>query len=301
VSSGTAPHPDHALIDVATWFHTQPNVLKRFGAVIRNSFDEVLDGQRTGRFDINDLDEIEEKYLDTKVKILTRSEFSLSRGRRTSHTIAGHEVESTFSPGSGWSVHTGATGRPCLLVSADDRRSTFDIGLVRITPRMQRRWGRGWRKLLPVPTLARTTWLARSAHLPDNALLKLPQADIEAIMRPVSGQQRINELLRRVHGELIERKTTVTVAMQADGMKRCRDARLHLAEEGIVVLGHQRESPVIARALGLPIPHKGSLLAVRLVRVRPNATGRRTAQIGNAHYAIAQHSDPVEPAPRIHC
>jgi hypothetical protein len=120
-------------------------------------------------------------------------------------------------------------------------------------------------------------------------------------MHPSSGQQRINELLRRVQGELIERKTTVTVAMQADGMKRCRDARLQLAEEGIIVLGHQKDSPMIAKALRLPIPHKGSLLAVRLVRVSPNVTNRHTVWVDDVHYAVARPSDPVEPAPRIRC
>lgn len=301
MSNATASRPDHALTEVATWFRDQPNMQERFGAILRNSLDEVLDGQRTGRFDVDDLEEIEKTYLGTKFKILTRAEFTLSCSRRASHTVAGHDVESAFSPDADWSIPTGATGRLCLLVSADDRRSTFDVGLIRTTPGMLKRRSRGWRTISPGPVAANTTWLLRAVRLPENALLQLSPSDSSAIMRPSSGQQRINELLRRVHGKLIERKTTVTVAMQADGMKRCRDARLQLAEEGIVILGHQNDSPRIAKDLGLPIPHKGSLLAVRLVRVPPNVAGRRTVQVGNAHYAVARQGDPVEPAPRIRC
>ena len=285
------------------WFREQSNVLERFGVVLRDSLDEVLDGQRTGRFDVDSLEEVEKAYLGTKFGTLMRAEFSLPLGRRASHAVAGHDVESTLSLNSDWAIPNGMIGRLCLLVSADDHRSTFDIGLIRIANGMLRSWSRrgGGRKLSFRTAGSGITWLLRAARLPENALLKLPLSDSSAIMRPSSGQHRINELLRRVHGELIERRTAITVAMQADGMKRCRDARLQLAEEGIVVLGHQNDSPRIAKALGLPVPRKGSLLAVRLVRVPPNVAGRHTVEVGNEWYAVARRGDPVELAPRIRC
>ncbi|WP_340686895.1 NaeI family type II restriction endonuclease [Amycolatopsis coloradensis] len=100
-----------------------------------------------------------------------------------------------------------------------------------------------------------------------------------------SGQQRINELLRRVQGTIIDRTTAVTVARQQDGLKRCRDARPVLAREGIVVLGHQNESPKVARALQLEVPKKGTFVSARLV--------------GDDHYAVAPPGESTEPAPPI--
>ncbi|CCH32891.1 NaeI family type II restriction endonuclease [Actinosynnema sp. NPDC047251] len=297
----TASRSDRGRYEVAAWIRGQPKASARFGAVLRDTLDEVLDGPRTGRFDVDRLDQVEKVYLGTKFTILTRAEFTLPPGRRAGCQVAGHEVELLLSLDTTWSVPSGAIGRLCLLVSADDRRATFDVGLVRATPDVLTRPRRSRRELRPGRATANAEWLFRDALLPENALLAMPRADSDAIMGPRSGQQRVNELLRRVQGKLIERKTTLTVAMQHDGMKRCRDARLLLAQEGIVVLGHQNEAPRVAEALGLPVPRKGSLLAVRLIRVPEHAPGRPTVRVGDAHYAVARPGDPVEPAPHIHC
>lgn len=41
---------DPALERAVDWFRAQPRMAERFGDAIRQSFDEVLDGQRTGRY-----------------------------------------------------------------------------------------------------------------------------------------------------------------------------------------------------------------------------------------------------------
>ncbi|MFI9011408.1 NaeI family type II restriction endonuclease [Actinosynnema sp. NPDC053489] len=300
MSSGPNSGTDGELTEIARWFSGQRNAWERLGTVVRNSLDEVLDGQRTGRFDVADLDEVERAYLGTKFAILVGAGFGLRRGTRARFAIAGHDVEPAFSSGSAWSIPSGAAGRPCFVVSVDDRRSTFDAGLVRATRDVLKRSSGGRREVLPTAS-AKIAWLAREAHLPENALLHLPRLVSSAIMSRESGQRRVNELFRRVQGELVDRTTVATVATQADAMKRCRDARRLLAPEGIVVLGHQKDGPRVAEALKLPVPHKGSHLAVRLVRVSPSSTGRPTAEIGNAHYAVARPGDPVAPAPVIDC
>lgn len=85
----------------------------------------------------------------------------------------------------------------------------------------------------------------------------------DAVLAARSGQARITELFRRVHGRIIPRVAVETVARQKDPMKRVRDARKILAEEGIEVLGHQGADPARAAALGLPVPRKGEFVAAR--------------------------------------
>ncbi len=53
---------------------------ERFGHAIRQSFDEVFDGQRTGRYALAQLSKVEKTYIGTKVEIVVQAEFGLERG-----------------------------------------------------------------------------------------------------------------------------------------------------------------------------------------------------------------------------
>jgi Restriction endonuclease NaeI len=289
------------LAEVAAWFRKHGNVAGRFGAILRQSVDEVLDGQRTGRYDIDLAEKTEKTYLGTKVEIVIRATFELPRGAHMDYTVAGHEVDSKFSLRGSWSIPKEAMGHLCLLTSADDHKGLFDVGLIRIRPEILNE-GRNQDQKTTITAAARDQilWLARRAPLPGNLLLSLPEGVVKTIMASSSGQQRVNQLLRRVQGQIIERNTAVTVARQADGLKRCRDARPQLAPEGIVVLGHQNQSSTVAQALGLPVPKKGTFLSVRLAPVDANAADRPTVALAEGIYAVARPGDPLAAAPTIH-
>jgi restriction endonuclease NaeI len=301
-------HPQHdiggdsGLQAVLQWFRSDPDLVSKFGAALRQSMDEVLDGQRTGRFDISTLEKTEKTYLGTKVEIVVRATFELPRGQRMDYRVAGHDIDSKFTSLTSWSIPTEAMGHLCLLTSTNDHRGTFNVGVVRITPdALNQGQNKDAKKTLSKEGRGRICWLAREAPLPENLLLSLPAGTVAAIMQPRSGQQRINELLRRVQGRVIGRTTAVTVARQADGLKRCRDARSRLAPHGIVVLGHQNDSPVVARSLGLPIPPKGSFLSIRLVPVPSDTSDRAIVERVEGTYAIARSDDPESPAPSVNC
>lgn len=287
--------------EVVAWFRAHKDLEDRFGSVLRQSLDEVLDGQRTGRFDIDRLAKTEKTYLGTKVEIVTRAAFGLPPGARMDYQIAGHDVDAKFSLTAAWAIPTEAMGHLCLLMTANDHKNVFDVGVIRIRPEILNP-GHNKDHKTTISKRAKDTivWLARNAPLPRNLLLSLPQETIDRIRSAGSGQQRIDELLRSVQGQPVDRNTAVTVAQQQDGLKRCRDARHHLKNEGIAVLGHQNDSPRIASALGLPVPPKGTFLSIRLVRV-PRGTAQRPAvEIRGANYAVARPDDPVQPVPDIH-
>ena len=120
---------DPSLARAVNWFCSQDRMKKRFGAAIRQSFDEVFDGQRTGRYSLTQLSKVEKTYIGTKVEIAIQDAFSLQRGSRMDYLVDGQEVDAKWSIKSGgWMIPTEAVGELCLCMTADDDRSTFSVG-----------------------------------------------------------------------------------------------------------------------------------------------------------------------------
>jgi len=115
------------------------------------------------------------------------------------------------------------------------------------------------------------------------------------------GQARTNELFRSVQRRIIRRAEVATVAQQDDFMKRARGnggARTGLRSEGILVLGHQDNDPLVASALGLPVPRKGEFVSARVVPARADRDDP-VAVINGRSWALARSGDPHAPAPVI--
>ena len=84
-------------------------------------------------------------------------------------------------------------------------------------------------------------------------------------------------------------------------MKRARDARLpkHLGREGILVLGHQEQDPLVAQSLQLPVPDKGEFISVRVHPAAGSLGTPGVAEINGQPWRIADSSDPVVEAPQV--
>ena len=263
---------DNEVARVYQWLKTQTNFASRLINAIRTGLDEVIDGPRTGRFTYSQLEKTEKTYLGTKVEILLRSEFNLDKGLVMDYQIDGIEVDCKYTGGTwGWNIPKEAMGHICLLIRADDEKGTVSAGLVRITEEIL---NPGKNQDLK-GTISKTgresiAWLINEAEMQINQLHLWPKNIIAQIWSKDSGQQRLNEMFRLKQGELIERQTIATVAQAKDDpMKRVRangGARSQLSNEGIVILGHQNDHPRICSVLGLPVPKKGQVIAIRLVK-----------------------------------
>lgn len=302
----TTPGPldnnDDVLDEVVGWFRQQKDAERRFAETFRQSIDEVVDGARTGRFNIYDdsVDKTEKTYLGTKVEILIRAEFDLPRGDRMDYKVAGHEVDAKWTINKSWPIPREATGHICLLMSADDRKSTFNVGLVRVREELLNNGkNQDGKRTLNALGRQQVRWLFRDAPLSPNQLLLLDEAARKEIFAPRSGQQRACALLRHMRGLLINRNTAQTVVSQLDGMKRYRDARTPLRAEGIAVLGHLKGDRRIASALELPVPTKGTLLSVRLVRVPESTTDRPTVVIAGERFSASDSDERTAQLPPI--
>jgi len=275
----------------------------RMAGAIRGALDMLLDGQHTGRYRWDQLHKTEKTHAGTLVEIALARTLHLADGQALDYTIAGADVDCKFSHRmGGWMIPPEADGRLLLLVQASDEDGAWSAGLVRATEQNLRPAGnRDGKRTLSERGRAAVCWLHARAPLAENALIRLPAAEVAAIFAAGSGQQRVNELFRRAQRMRVSRTVVATVARQDDYMKRVRDgggARDQLRAEGIVIFGDYAGDQVLASALGLPRPGPGEFVSARLAR-RARHGGVRSIRLDGADWVLASPADRPEPAPAL--
>lgn len=277
---------------------------EQFAGVLRETIDQLLNGEATGRYDWKTLFKTEKTHAGTAVEINLQRKFGFEDGIEMDYRIGGVDVDCKYSQQlGGWMIPPEAVGHLCLLVWADDYKSRWSAGLLRI----KSEWLNGGKNrdlklTVKAEHRSKITWLWKNAELPENVLLHMNAADREAVFSFTSGQTRLNELFRRVQRRRIGRNVVRTVARQKDYMKRVRGnggARSALQPDGIVIMGDYASHQAIARSLGLPAPQEGEFISARLARARPQHSAQPQAFLDGGHWVLADHGDPVEPGPLL--
>lgn len=307
--------PPDALAPIAAWFDAATDARDRFRWALRDSLDELLDGQRTGRWAYQHLSKTEKTHLGTVVEVNLTKEFDFPNGVDLDWQIESRDIDCKFSKDlGGWEIpmemylcddhgdRQGKADHPALLTWFDDTTSRWAAGLVTITDErlrwkvggLERTYNRDNKRSLASDAAQYVYWLwgGMQEDLPHNLLLHMDSELRQRILSPkLSGQKRVDQLFRTVQGHIVGRQTVLTVAQQDDAPKRVRDARKPLRHEGIVILGHQDAHPRIAAALGLPEPVKGEWLAVRLVPVS-DTDARPFVELRGQRWATAHADEP---------
>lgn len=323
LSVQTAGSDDEEILEVERTILAIPNVKSRFERVLRDTIDQLLDGERTGRYDFKTLRKTEKTHAGTLVEINLQREFDnvFLDGVDMDYKIAGIEVDCKYSKDlGGWMIPPEALGEVCLLVWFNDDQSLWSAGLIRVdlakleeSEARTRKGNRDCKYRLNAKNLHLVRWLWDKAALPMNVLLHLGKLGIsEAAQAKIltpgknQGQPRVNELFRAVHGVRIGRGVVRTVAQQVDYMARIREdnegrrARPALRKEGIVILGDYAPHQDVARALGGPVPQEGEFVAFRLVRRRLEHGDRPWAVLDGEEWVVADANDPPGgEAPRL--
>ena len=274
----------------------------RCGRAIRNALDQAYDGRRTGRWDLAQLTKSETANIGSLIEVWLQRALSLKDGITTSLQIAGYDVACAWSERiDGWTLDRPVPERrelPYLVVWANEETSRFSLGLLRPGPESRgvASMDRGRPRLSQVG-IDQILWVFDGCALPANVLMKHPETAMAAVCQS-SGQAAVNMLFRRLQGELVQHSAVETVAQQIDSSKRIRDARRHLRNEGIIILGHYHPQPEIAGALGLPSPRAGTFVSHRLARVEAGAIGLG-AEIDGSRWRLAYPDDPITTAPAL--
>jgi len=294
--------PDPELEAVAKELLDIRDFESRVAAVLRDTLDQLYDGQRTGRYKWDQLHKTEKTHCGTLVEINMQREFKFADGKKLDYKIAGVDVDCKYSQRlGGWMIPVEARGELCMVIWADDGESVWTLGLVRALKEMLTKGRNRDRKAsLSQEGMSTVSWLFPESELPPNVLLQIPEAHVDHIMAPRSGAERTRRLFRTVQGQRIGRGVVATVAQQADYMKRIRGnggARSTLREEGIVILGQYEAHREIARQLGLPIPGRGESVSARLVPASSAAPGTFSSE--GTWWCLALDEDPVVLAPEV--
>ncbi|WP_092806964.1 NaeI family type II restriction endonuclease [Klenkia marina] len=285
----------------------------RFASVLRDTLDQLLDGRRRGRFDYRNLYKTEKTYMGTLVEINLQRAFDFNDGDVTDYSIADIDVDCKFSQRiGGWELGPEMLDQLCLVVRCSDRESSWRAGLVRASAdALRETTNRDAKRRLNDLGMSQIQWLwPDHGRLAENLLLHLSPEVRDRIMtatgrtrRANPVQARVNQLFREVQGRIIRRSVLETVAHGADDpLKRARGnggARDKLRPEGILVLGHQDNDPLVADALGLPRPRKGEFVAARVVQIDGPTASRPAAEISGRYYAVALPGDVAEEAPEV--
>ncbi|GGZ52394.1 hypothetical protein GCM10010387_53340 [Streptomyces inusitatus] len=278
---------------------------QRFARVLRDTIDQLLNGEVTGRYDWQKLFKTEKTHAGTLVEINLQREFKFADGVDMDYRIAGTDVDCKYSQQfGGWMIPPEAVGHLCLLVWANDEKSRWSAGLLRIRPEwLNGKANRDLKLTVKAEHRKNILWLRHDAELPENVLLHLNSSTREAILTLPTGQARVNELFRRVQNRRIGRGVVRTVAQQVDYMARIREgkgrARAVLRDHGILVAGHYSSHQAIARALGAEIPRHGELVSFRVAAAEPHHGSRPRVELENQFWVLADEDDPVVAAPRL--
>ncbi|MGC5361816.1 NaeI family type II restriction endonuclease [Streptomyces sp. DT24] len=277
---------------------------QRFSSVLRDTIDQLLNGEATGRYDWKTLFKTEKTHAGTIVEINLQREFKFADGAHMDYQISGVDVDCKYSQQfGGWMIPPEAMGHLCLLVWADDYKSKWSAGLLRI----KREWlNQGNNRDLKLTVKAehrnKILWISNQQDLPENTLLHMSAIDREEIFSYPSGQARLNELFRRVQNRRISRNVVRTVAQQKDYMKRVRGnggARSALRNEGIIIMGDYESHKEVAHSLGVPVPQEGEFVSTRLRKLADGEESMNSAFLSGERWVCASADDPWESAPSL--
>ncbi|WP_406268379.1 NaeI family type II restriction endonuclease [Streptomyces sp. NBC_00191] len=276
----------------------------RFASVLRDTIDQLLNGEVTGRYDWKTLFKTEKTHAGTLVEINLQREFKFEDGVDMDYRVANIDVDCKYSQQfGGWMIPPEAQGHLCLLVWANDYKGRWSAGLLRIKQEwLNRGNNRDLKLTIKAEHRNKILWLWHEADLPENVLLHMDAADRTAVFAHSSGQARLNELFRRAQKRRISRNVVRTVAQQKDYMKRVRGnggSRSALRDEGILIMGDYESHRKIAAQLSVPIPREGEFVSVRVARVASEQTIRPSIFLDGQHWACAVPSDPRQPAPTL--
>lgn len=280
---------------------------KRFGLVLRDTIDQLLNGEATGRYSWDQLRQTEKTHAGSMVEINLHREFDFADGDATDYRIAGIEVDCKYSQQlGGWMIPPEAIGHICLLVWANDSKSMWCAGLMRIEEEfLNRGKNRDLKLTIKAEHRKRIFWLWHEAQLPENVLLHLPPEIRERILLKGKrkGQPRVIQLFDLVQNKRIGRGAVRTAAQQLDYLARLREgegrARTVLREKGILIAGPYGKHRDIAQRIGAEVPGRGEFVSFRVCEAMPHHGDRPQVELDGRSWVLAEPTDPPAPGPKL--
>lgn len=235
--------------------------------IVRRAIDEVIDAPRTRRFVLAECEKTEKTYLGTKVEILFRDMIGQPKGEFLDLDIGGVDTDIKHSIGTAWMIPKEAVGKPCVLISENEDKATFNLGVIVCRPENLTSGGNRDQKL-QVSARGRDAakWIAKDAPYPRNIWQDFDKSVLARITSHRGGAQRIADLFVALQRTPIPRSAILAVAPQLDPLKRVRangGARDLLRPQGLAILWGQGDRELIQK-IGI-----GRILSDEFISIAP--------------------------------
>lgn len=237
---------------------------KRTGDIIRSAVDYVIDAPTLFRYSVADLEPDEKTAVGKRIERLLRFNFKIPRGKKLDIYLAGEDVDIKTTMGKNWMFSKSSHDRINLLFAYDESKATFSVGLAYVLEDHLNAPNRDQKRSLSSEHRSNISWILKDASYQPNFLGMLPKSDLDKIVSPKSGLQRVVNLLRLSTGVVIPRHVICSVANQKDPMKRIRSnggARDLLWDESILVLSgtYDGDKRIAQEALGIHLGNDETL------------------------------------------
>lgn len=214
-----------------------------FTTAIRASIDYVLDGARTGRFDLlsDQVHPGERASVGAKLEYEAQRVFGWPKAKPLDIKIATVPVDLKSTVGANWSIPTEAHCQLCICTKIELRRNRHRSWLVRThTSWLYRGKGNkdGKRGLAADALDNWSAPLYEWSALPVNPLSYLTEQQAEEVLAAKPGQQvRLLALFGYLPGTVIPRSVIETVcAGKSDPLRRVRNIKDKALQRGLVLL-----------------------------------------------------------------
>lgn len=225
------------------------------GQLIRQAIDEVVDAPRTGRLLLSHCEKTEKTYLGTKIEILLRAALNLPKGKILDLSIDDIEVDIKHSIARSWMIPREAIGRVCLLITENEQKGLFSLGLLMCRPENLRfAVNQDSKAGVSAEGITRAHWIVHNERYPKNIWIGFDQTLLSQILKLRGGSSRLALLFREYQWKPVPRSAVAAIAPQLDPMKRLREnggARTILRKDGIAILSGKYHSET-ALQFGLP-------------------------------------------------
>ncbi|MEU5108899.1 NaeI family type II restriction endonuclease [Streptomyces sp. NPDC021354] len=237
-----SPENDKELQKVIKSLQDLP-VADNYTQAIQAATDHVLDGPKTGRFDLNspEVDSGERRAVGAKLEYELLRIFHWKKEKPLDIIISEIPVDIKATVGGNWSIPREAHCHLCLCTKIDFKLCRHKTWLVR-THRSWLYGGKGnndGKRGLAADALDNLSVpLYEWTPLPVNPLLKLsPEAAEEVFAESVAQETRLLALFKYLPCEIIPRSTIETVGWGwKDPLRRARAVRHAAAQEGLLLL-----------------------------------------------------------------
>lgn len=223
--------------------------------IIRRAIDEVIDAPRTKRLVLTECEKTEKTYLGTKIEILFRDAIGQPKGAFLDLELGGIDTDIKHSIGTAWMIPKEAIDKPCVLISENEERARFNLGLIICRPQNLTAGGNRDQKLqISAQGRNEVLWLAHDAPYPRNIWQGFDPQLLHRIQAHRGGAARIAELFRNLQRTPIPRSAITAIATQLDPLKRVRangGARDILRPDNIAILWGTYDRQIV-NALNLP-------------------------------------------------